>query len=143
MHISCFFEEKLCNFDSSYNSSYFLVVEGRNHPGWNTLSMFYKQQSDLETSWQVSNFDSRCLAVAYFLLKIQYSRCLFFCSKFKKFHVFCDFFFHIMTKHHTILILETSITVLSGLIRDFEVSKLNKFLLLVYLRKPSTFMLLR
>ena len=70
MHTSCFFEEKLCNFDSSYNSSYFLVVEGRNHPGWNTLSMFYKQQSDLETSWQVSNFDSRYLTVAYFWLKI-------------------------------------------------------------------------
>ena len=32
MHISCFFEEKLCNFDSSYNSSYFLVADGRIHP---------------------------------------------------------------------------------------------------------------
>ena len=31
--------------------------------------MFYKQRSDLEASWQMSNFDSRCLAVVFFLLK--------------------------------------------------------------------------
>ena len=35
-----------------------------------TLIMFYKQRPDKETSWQMSSFDSRCLTVAYFWLKI-------------------------------------------------------------------------
>ena len=35
-----------------------------------TLIMFYKQRPNKETSWQMSSFDSRCLTVAYFLLKI-------------------------------------------------------------------------
>ena len=37
---------------------------------WITLIMFYKQRPDKETSWQMSSFDSCCLTVAYFLLKI-------------------------------------------------------------------------
>ena len=36
----------------------------------NTLIMFYKQRPNKETSWHMSSFDSRCLTVAYFLLKI-------------------------------------------------------------------------
>ena len=35
-----------------------------------TLIMFYKQRPNKETSWQMSSFDSCCLTVAYFLLKI-------------------------------------------------------------------------
>ena len=35
-----------------------------------TLIMFYKQRPNKETSWHMSSFDSRCLTVAYFLLKI-------------------------------------------------------------------------
>ena len=50
-----------------------------------TLIMFYKQRPDKETSWQMSSFDSRCLTVAYFWLKIQNSRCLYFGSQFEKF----------------------------------------------------------
>ena len=30
----------------------------------------YKQRPNKETSWQMSSFDSCCLTVAYFLLKI-------------------------------------------------------------------------
>ena len=42
-----------------------------------TLSLFYKQRSDWETSQPLKNFDSRCLTVAYFWSKILDSRCLF------------------------------------------------------------------
>ena len=44
---------------------------------YNTLSLFYKQRSDWETSQPLKNFDSRCLTVAYFWSKIFDSRCLF------------------------------------------------------------------
>ena len=57
-----------------------------------TLIMFYKQRPNKETSWHMSSFDSRCLTVAYFLLKIQNSRCLYFGSQFEKFLAFLSSF---------------------------------------------------
>ena len=54
--------------------------------------MFYKQRPNKETSWQMSSFDSRCLTVAYFLGRIQNSRCLNFSSKFEKNLAFLSFF---------------------------------------------------
>ena len=54
--------------------------------------MFYKQRPNKETSWQMSSFDSCCLTVAYFLLKIQNSRCLYFGSQFENFLAFLSSF---------------------------------------------------
>ena len=59
---------------------------------YNTLIMFYKQRPNKETSWHMSSFDSRCLTVAYFLLKIWNSRCLYFGSQFQKFLAFLSSF---------------------------------------------------